>query len=148
MPHRLVSVISSGPTRPTFRHRPGMYHGLCQRDRLRAPRTAGLRRRMMTVKIEFCGEDYRGRPGSSFTIGREADLVIDENPFLHRRFLRIRHEFDVVDSQRWKPVVRDGVRSRGNTAGMAGARATLPIVFEKVRCGSRPVRRPTSSRSC
>jgi len=43
----------------------------------------------MVVAVEFCGERYELPEGGSFTIGREADLVVDDNPFLHRRFLKI-----------------------------------------------------------
>ena len=43
-----------------------------------------------TISVEFCGEWYRVEDGEELTIGREADLTIDEdNPFLHRRFLMI-----------------------------------------------------------
>ncbi|SJN17652.1 hypothetical protein [Mycetocola reblochoni] len=43
-------------------------------------------------RIEFLDEWYEAREGETFYIGREADLVIDENPFLHRRFLAIGEE--------------------------------------------------------
>ena len=43
-----------------------------------------------TISVEFCGEWYRVAEGEELTIGREADLnVDDDNPFLHRRFLTI-----------------------------------------------------------
>ncbi len=38
--------------------------------------------------LEFCGEDHRLDPGDSLTFGRDGDLVIDENPYLHRRLGR------------------------------------------------------------
>lgn len=42
------------------------------------------------VTVDFCGELYSPKPGEPFTIGREADLVVDdENPFLHRQFLQL-----------------------------------------------------------
>ncbi|WP_251857581.1 hypothetical protein [Herbiconiux sp. L3-i23] len=43
------------------------------------------------LKVEFCGEwfDVDGE----FGIGREAELTIDDNPYLHRRFLILRHEY-------------------------------------------------------
>lgn len=41
------------------------------------------------VSVEYCGEWYRVAWGDVFEVGREADLTIDENPFLHRRFLRL-----------------------------------------------------------
>ena len=45
----------------------------------------------MPAVVEFCGETYPLDPDRPFTIGREADLVIDDNPFLHRRFLQLLH---------------------------------------------------------
>ena len=44
----------------------------------------------MSAQVEFCGEIYELSVDEPFTVGRDADLVIDENPFLHRRFLQIR----------------------------------------------------------
>ena len=86
----------------------------------------------MTVKIEFCGEDDEVAPGSTFTIGREADLVIDENPFLHRRFLLIRHQ----NSMWW--IANVGSQLSATLSDVAGTLqawlapgATLPIVFKE-----------------
>lgn len=42
------------------------------------------------ARVEFCGEIYQLDPSAVFTIGREGDLIIDSNPFLHRRFLQLR----------------------------------------------------------
>ncbi len=43
--------------------------------------------------VEFCGEEYTLEPGQTFTIGREADLVVDgENPYLHRHLVALTHE--------------------------------------------------------
>jgi hypothetical protein len=39
--------------------------------------------------VEFCGEWFHPTPGETFSIGRDADLVIDTNPYLHRRLLEI-----------------------------------------------------------
>ena len=45
------------------------------------------------LRVEFCGEVYTVDPAQPFTMGREADLVLDEaNQFLHRVFLKIEHE--------------------------------------------------------
>lgn len=41
------------------------------------------------LTVDYCDERYPIQPGESFTIGRDADLVVDDNPFLHRRFLRL-----------------------------------------------------------
>lgn len=36
------------------------------------------------LRVEFCGEEYSAAPGETLTFGRSADIVIDENRFLHR----------------------------------------------------------------
>ncbi|HWS57722.1 MAG TPA: hypothetical protein VN257_04225 [Actinotalea sp.] len=44
------------------------------------------------MSVEFCGEWHRLEPGVAFEVGRDADLCVDDNPFLHRRFLRLEDE--------------------------------------------------------
>ncbi|WP_336642363.1 hypothetical protein [Microbacterium sp. MMO-56] len=41
------------------------------------------------VTVEFAGEYTVVPPGAPFTIGREGDLALDDNRFLHRHFLQI-----------------------------------------------------------
>ncbi|MCF6378472.1 hypothetical protein L2K70_12745 [Nocardioides KLBMP 9356] len=41
------------------------------------------------LAIDFAGEVTELKPGSTFTIGREGDLGLDDNPYLHRTFLVI-----------------------------------------------------------
>ena len=48
----------------------------------------------MTLVIEFCGERLDVPPPGPFALGRDADFVIDENPFLHRRFLTLARDND------------------------------------------------------
>ncbi|MBD3941321.1 hypothetical protein IF188_06360 [Microbacterium sp. NEAU-LLC] len=43
------------------------------------------------LNVEFAGEEYSVAPGEVFTVGREGDLAIDDNLFLHRNFLTIRN---------------------------------------------------------
>jgi hypothetical protein len=50
---------------------------------------------MGDLSIEFCGEWFRPAPGGTFDIGREGDLAIDDNLYLHRRFLRVTCEDDI-----------------------------------------------------
>ena len=47
---------------------------------------------MSVVSVEFCGESTAVAPGSEFVIGRDADLDVDDNPYLHRRFLVLVHD--------------------------------------------------------
>ncbi|MCS3492510.1 hypothetical protein M2368_001513 [Arthrobacter sp. JUb119] len=44
---------------------------------------------MSEVTIEYCGQYYPVQDAKPFTIGREGDLAIDDNPYLHRHFLTI-----------------------------------------------------------
>ena len=48
-----------------------------------------------TVEVEYCGEQWTIEEGQRFTIGRTADLSVDDNPYLHRTFLEIRSEAGV-----------------------------------------------------
>lgn len=43
----------------------------------------------MSVIVDFCGEQYAVAEGTAVILGREGDIVIDDNPYLHRRFLEI-----------------------------------------------------------
>lgn len=45
----------------------------------------------MSLRVEFCGETFDVPSDEPWFAGRGGDLVIDENPFLHRAFLRIDH---------------------------------------------------------
>lgn len=45
------------------------------------------------LRVEYCGEWFTVDGSGEFGIGREAELTIDENPYLHRRFLLLRHEY-------------------------------------------------------
>jgi hypothetical protein len=44
------------------------------------------------LAVEFAGEWFRPDPEARFEIGREGDLALDDNPYQHRRFLRISHD--------------------------------------------------------
>jgi hypothetical protein len=43
------------------------------------------------LSIEFCDIWTTVPPDKPFLMGRDADLVIDENPYLHRHFLELHH---------------------------------------------------------
>lgn len=83
--------------------------------------------------VSYCGEEYRITPGTTFVVGREADLSIDDNPYLHRRFLAISYH----DGLWW--IENIGSRSSATVAeasGMMqawlGPEARLPVVFDAV----------------
>ncbi|MET0735728.1 MAG: hypothetical protein ABWY55_08815 [Microbacterium sp.] len=82
------------------------------------------------VTVEFAGEFHRVDPERAFTVGRDGDLTIDENPFLHRTFLTIEY----VDGLWWlhnagtrlTATVTDSV---GRMQAWLAPGARLPIVF-------------------
>lgn len=90
----------------------------------------GVKRPIAETFVEFCGERVAVSPDEPFHIGRDADLDIDDNPYLHRRFLMLHHE----DGLWWLSNVGSHL-SAGVVAGDAGFQATLapgarvPLVF-------------------
>ncbi|HEX4443156.1 MAG TPA: hypothetical protein VHZ81_06265 [Galbitalea sp.] len=86
---------------------------------------------MKPLRIEFCGEWYEVKPPEQFSIGREGDLVIDENPYLHRHFLRLYPDFGMW----WlgnvghllAATITDG---SGGVHAWLAPDARIPIVFE------------------
>lgn len=85
----------------------------------------------MSLTIDFCGEIYRPDPEVPFVIGREADLVVDdENPFLHRQFLQVTRRGELwwlanVGSQ-LTATVSD---TEGAMQAWLAPGAALPLVF-------------------
>jgi hypothetical protein len=82
------------------------------------------------LTVEFAGEAFTVEPGSVFTVGREGDLAIDDNLFLHRHFLTIENVQGLwllsnVGSRLAATVTDSGGRVQAWLA--PGAR--LPLVF-------------------
>jgi hypothetical protein len=85
------------------------------------------------LHVEYCGERYDLVAGTPFDIGREADLTVDDNPYLHRTFLRIYEDFGMW----WlanvgtllSATVTDGT---GLVQAWLSPGARLPIVFEEL----------------
>lgn len=83
------------------------------------------------VTIDFIGEEYQPDPDAPFMIGREGDLVLDEdNAFLHRSFLSVYFGADLwwlenVGSQ-LSATVADGT---GTFQAWLAPGARLPLVF-------------------
>lgn len=82
------------------------------------------------LTVDFAGEIFDVFPGQSFTIGRDADLSVDDNPYLHRVFLLI----EFVDRLWW--VTNAGARLGANLTDRSGLmRSALapgafsPLVF-------------------
>ena len=89
---------------------------------------------MTPLKIEFCGEWYEVASPNDFHIGRESDLVIDDNPYLHRRFLRIYEDFGMW----WLANVGNLLSATvtdatGQVQAWLAPGARLPIVFPQMQ---------------
>lgn len=84
----------------------------------------------MTVSIEFVGEWYTLDPDEPFLIGREGPLELEDNPYLHRRFLTI----SFVDGLCWIENVGSRLTATladtdGATQAILAPGAKLPIVY-------------------
>jgi hypothetical protein len=88
---------------------------------------------MTAVQVEYCGELYVPDKERPFLIGRDGDLQVDDNPYLHRHFLRIDHAEGMwwlanVGAQLSATVVE---HDRAVQAWL-GPQARLPLVFSDV----------------
>ena len=84
----------------------------------------------MAMHVEFCGEWTELNPEHPFTIGRDGDLQIDDNPYLHRHFLQVNN----VEGLWW--LTNTGTRLSATVCDVAGSvqawlapGARLPLVF-------------------
>jgi hypothetical protein len=82
------------------------------------------------LRIEFAGEWYSPSIDQQFVIGREGDLIIDDNPYLHRTFLRLAF----VNGLWW--VINEGSRipatladGDGKTQSWLAPGSQIPLVF-------------------
>jgi len=93
--------------------------------------------RRVTLVVEFCGErrdlsSIASDVSARFVLGRDADFVIDDNPFLHRHFLALACQSDLwllsnVGDQ-LAATVSDG---DGRLEAFLGPGGVLPIVFRE-----------------
>ncbi|HEX2896409.1 MAG TPA: hypothetical protein VHO29_20565 [Marmoricola sp.] len=84
----------------------------------------------MSARIDYCGEITRLEPHGTVTIGREGDVEIDDNPYLHRRFLEVAHIDDLV----WLSNVGSAISAtladeEGLVQSWLSPGARVPLVF-------------------
>jgi hypothetical protein len=82
--------------------------------------------------VNFCGERYVVATGESFLIGRDGDLTIDDNPYLHRQFLQVSDQDSLwwlsnLGSQLTATVADD----QGLMQAWLAPGARLPLVFDR-----------------
>ena len=86
---------------------------------------------MKPIRIEYCGEWFDVPVDEPFTIGREADLTIDENPYLHRHFLSIHQDFGLWWVSNTGALLSATVSdTTGQVQAWLAPGAKLPIVFQ------------------
>ncbi|MCR2826673.1 hypothetical protein NQ160_14215 [Microbacterium sp. zg.Y909] len=86
-----------------------------------------------TLGIEFCGEWHHPTPGTTFSVGRDADLTVDTNQYLHRRLLA----FDADGDLWWMSNIGQSISVSiatpdGAYQAVLGAGARVPLVFPEV----------------
>ena len=83
--------------------------------------------------LDFSGEIHRIGTDDAFVIGRGGDLDIDDNPYLHRRFLVLAHESGLWwianEGTRLSATLTDG---DGLVQSRLAPGARLPLVFQRV----------------
>lgn len=83
------------------------------------------------LAVEFCGTwTTVDADAGAFSIGRDADLDLDDNPYLHRRFLELRHDRGLW----WIANVGDQLAATitdgdGRVQTWLAPGASIPIVF-------------------
>lgn len=86
----------------------------------------------MSVTVDFCGEEHPVTPDSPVVLGREGDIVVDDNPYLHRRFLEISTDDGLV----WLANVGSAISAtvadeHGLVQTWLSPGARIPLVFER-----------------
>lgn len=83
--------------------------------------------------MDFAGEVFDLRPGDVFTVGRQGDLALDDNPYLHRHFIVLSHReglwWVANTGSRLSVTVSDTLGLMRSTMAPGGQ---LPIVFPEV----------------
>ncbi|WP_128773064.1 hypothetical protein [Actinomyces oricola] len=83
--------------------------------------------------LDFSGEVHRIPPDKSFVIGRGGDLDIDDNPYLHRRFLALSRDNGLWwvsnEGSRLSATLTDG---DGLVQSRLAPGARIPLVFPRV----------------
>ncbi len=88
---------------------------------------------LRALRVEYGDQQHLVEPGREFSIGRESDLNIDDNPYLHRRFLRIRAESGLWWLENVGTLLSATVTdASGQVQARLAPGARLPLVFEHV----------------
>jgi hypothetical protein len=86
----------------------------------------------MPAHVDFCGEIYAVTGDKPLVIGRDGELAIDDNPYLHRRFLEVSEQSSLywlsnIGSSLSATVADEG----GLMQAWLAPGAKVPLVFAK-----------------
>jgi hypothetical protein len=88
---------------------------------------------LQSLRVEYGDDHHVVEPGREFSIGRESDLSVDDNPYLHRRFLRIRAESGLWWLENVGTLLTATVTdASGQVQARLAPGARLPLVFEHI----------------
>jgi hypothetical protein len=83
------------------------------------------------LRVEYCGEWYEVTGPEPFTIGRESDLSVDDNPYLHRHFLSLYEDFGMWWIANIGNLLTATITdATGTVQAWLSPGAKLPIVFQ------------------
>lgn len=86
---------------------------------------------LRALRLVYGSEEHVVEPGAEFSIGRESDLSVGDNPYLHRRFLRIRSEAGLWWLENVGTLLTATVTdASGQVQARLAPGARLPLVFE------------------
>lgn len=88
---------------------------------------------LRALRVRYGDQEHLVEPGHEFSIGRESDLSVGDNPYLHRRFLRIRSESGLWWLENVGTLLTATVTdASGQVQARLAPGARLPLVFERV----------------
>ncbi|KQO02053.1 hypothetical protein ASF21_10150 [Arthrobacter sp. Leaf234] len=89
---------------------------------------------MGELALDYCGEWHEPPDDAVFSIGREGDLAVDENPYLHRQFLEIARQNGIWWLSNVGSMISATVAdTTGGMQAWVAPGARIPIVFGQTR---------------
>jgi hypothetical protein len=86
------------------------------------------------LRVEFAGNWYSPKPNEQFSIGRNGDVAFDDNPYLHRSFLRLAFGnglwWVINDGKRLTASLSDG---EGRMYSWLSPGSAVPLVFKYMK---------------
>lgn len=83
------------------------------------------------LRVEYCGEEYLATPSTALSFGRSADIVIDDNRFLHR----VLGEFRLANGLWWMTNLGSSIAltlqdDSGPSMARVAPGVSMPLAFD------------------